>query len=141
MDSNVLSTYEVVVDRYGKKHKVFSVRFKDVKTVTKFTESYSFDMFPAYLLAPVLDEDGKPEVDKDGHIVYDNGFYDDLMEVIELALDGRETREQIDEWLDMATAQEIVDKFLGLSQFKKKLNQVAMLNGAISSQVSSATQA
>lgn len=141
MDENVLSTYEVVVDRYGKKHKVYSVRFKDVKTVTKFTENYSPDLFVTYLLAPVLDDDGKPETDKDGHIVYDNGFYDDLMEVIELALDGRETREQIDEWLDMATAQEIVDKFLGLSQFKKKLNQVAMLNGAISSQVLSATQA
>lgn len=141
MDDNVLSTYEVVADRYGKKHKVFSVRFKDVKTVTKFTESYSPELFPAYLLAPVLDEDGKPELDKDGHIVYDNGFYDDLMEVIELALDGRETREQIDEWLDMATAQEVVEKFLGLSQFKKKLNQAAMLNGAISSQASSATQA
>lgn len=141
MDENVLSVYETVVDRYGKKHKVFSVRFKDVKTVTKFTESYSPELFPAYLLAPVLDEDGKPEVDKDGHIVYDNGFYDDLMEVIELALDGRETKDQIDAWLDMSTAQEIVEKFLGLSQFKKKLNQVATLNGVISSQASSATQA
>jgi hypothetical protein len=141
MDENVLSTYEVVVDRYGKKHKVYSVRFKDVKTVTKFTENYSPDLFTTYLLAPVLDDDGKPETDKDGHIVYDNGFYDDLMEVIELALDGRETKEQIDEWLDMATAQVIVDKFLGLSQFKKKLNQIATLNGGTSLPALSATLA
>jgi hypothetical protein len=141
MDENVLSRYEVVVDRYGKKHKVYSVRFKDVKTVTKFTENYSPDLFTTYLLAPVLDDDGKPETDKDGHIVYDNGFYDDLMEVIELALDGRETKEQIDEWLDMATAQVIVDKFLGLSQFKKKLNQIATLNGGTSLPALSATLA
>lgn len=129
------------MDRYNKKHKVFSVRFKDVKTVTNFTEKYSPDLFPAYLLAPVMDEDGKPEVDKDGHIIYDNGFYDDLMEVIELALDGRETREQIDKWLDMQTARQIVEKFLGLSQFKKKLSQMAMANGGTFLQASSATQA
>lgn len=141
MDSNVLSTYEVVVDRYGKKHKVYSVRFKDVKTVTSFTEKYSPDLFPAYLLAPVLDEDGQPEVDKDGHIVYDNGFYDDLMELVEIALDGRESREQIDEWLDMATAQEVVEKFLGLSQFKKKLSPMVRASGETSLPVSSATQA
>ena len=141
MDSNVLSTYEVVVDRYGKKHKVFSVRFRDVKTVTSFTEKYSPDLFPAYLLAPVLDEDGQPEVDKDGHIIYDNGFYDDLMELVEIALDGRESREQIDEWLDMATAQEVVEKFLGLSQFKKKLSPMVRASGETSLPASSATQA
>lgn len=133
MDSNVLSVYETIIDRYGKKHKIFSVRFKDVSTVTNFTEHYSPDLFPMYLLAPVLDDDGKPEVDADGNLKYDNGFYDELMEIVGLALDGRETKEQIDEWLDMNTAQIIIDKFLGLSQFKKKVNQMASLSGATSS--------
>jgi len=54
MDENVIAAYEVVKDRYNKKHKVFSVRFKDIQTVTKFTETYSPEYFGAYLIAPVV---------------------------------------------------------------------------------------
>lgn len=121
MENNVLSVYDVVIDRNGKKHKVFSVRFKDLQTVTSFTEKYNPDCFGMYLMAPVFDEDsGEVQKTKDGSIDYNNGFYDDLMEVIDLALDGRETRDEIGEWLDMAIAKDIVMKFLGLSTMKKK---------------------
>ena len=121
MENNVLSVYDVVIDRYGKKHKVFSVRFKVLQTVTSFTEKYNPDCFGMYLMAPVFDEDsGEVQKDKDGNIDYNNGFYDDLMEVIELALDNRETRDEIDQWLDMELAKEIILKFLGLSTMKKK---------------------
>lgn len=116
---NTISVYDVVIDRNNKKHKVFSVRFKDLQTVTSFTEKYNPDCFGMYLLAPVLDDDGNV-VNKDGSIDYNNGFYDDLMEIIELALDGRETRDEIDQWLDMAIAKEIVMKFLGLSTMQPK---------------------
>lgn len=119
MENNVLSVYDVVIDRYNKKHKVFSVRFKDLQTVTSFTEKYNPECFGQYLLAPVFD-DGEIQKDKDGNIDYNNGFYDDLMEVIELALDNRETRDEIDQWLDMELAKEIILKFLGLSTMKKK---------------------
>lgn len=132
MEDNPISMYETVIDRYGKKHKVYSVRFKDVRTVTKFTEKYSPDAFGMYILSPVLDEDGNPEVDRDGNINYNNGFYDDLLEVIELALDERESREQIETWLDVNTAREIVMVFLGLSQFKKKVMSSLTPNGEIS---------
>lgn len=122
MDSvNTIAMYETVTDRYNKKHKVYSVRFKDLQTVTAFTEKYSPDYFGEYMLAPVIDEDGKVEIDSEGNINYDNGFQDDLMEIVLLALDNRETREQVEEWLDLVLAREIVMKFLGLSQFKKKL--------------------
>ena len=118
---NTISMYETVTDRFNKKHKVFSVRFKDLQTVTSFTEKYSPDFFAEYMLAPVIDDDGNVEVDKDGNINYDNGFKEDLMEMVMLALDNRETQEQIEEWLDLVLAREIIMKFLGLSQFKKKL--------------------
>ena len=121
MENNVLSVYDVVIDRNGKKHKVFSVRFKDLQTVTSFTEKYNPDCFCMYLMAPVFDEDsGEVQKTKDGSIDYNNGFYDDLMEIITLALDDRETSEEISEWLDMAIAKDIVLKFLGLSTMKKK---------------------
>lgn len=118
---NTIALYETVTDRHNKKHKVFSVRFKDLQTVTSFTEKYNPDCFGEYMLAPVIDDDGNVEIDSEGNINYDNGFHDDLMEIVLLALDNRETREQVEEWLDLVLAREIIMKFLGLSQFKKKL--------------------
>ena len=120
-NTNTISMYETITDRYNKKHKVFSVRFKDLQTVTSFTEKYNPNYFAEYALAPVLNDDGSVDVDSEGNINYDNGFHDDLMEMVLLALDNRETREQVEEWLDLALAKEIIMKFLGLSQFKKKL--------------------
>ncbi len=120
MENNTISMYETVVDRNNKKHKVFSVRFKDMQIVTSFTEHYDPRFLSMYMLAPVV-EDGEVVKDKDGKIDYNNGFHDDLLEIIECALDYRESREQIEEWLDMALAKEIIEKFLGMSQFKKKV--------------------
>lgn len=119
-NENTLTLYETIRDRNGKKHRIYSARFKDLQTITDFTEKYNADTFGLYMLAPVLDENGEVERDADGNINYNNGFVDDLMEIVELALDHRETREQIEEWLDLDIAKEIVLMFLGLSSFKKK---------------------
>lgn len=119
-NDNTLTLYETVRDRYGKKHRIYSVRFKDLQIVTEFTEKYNPDAFGYYALAPVMDEDGNIERKPDGSINYDNGFLDDLYEMVGLALDHRETREQIEEWLDLDLAKEIIKVFLGLSSFKKK---------------------
>ena len=119
-EENTLSVYRIVRDRYGKKHKVYSARFKDIQTVTDFTTKYDPSSFALYAMAPVIDEDGEVETLPDGRINFDNGFADDVMEIVELALDHRETREQINEWLDLETAAQIVELLLGLSTFKKK---------------------
>ena len=120
MENNTISLYETVIDRYNKKHKVFSVRFKDMQIVTSFTEKYNPEFLTVYLLAPAV-EDGEIVKDKNGKVDYNNGFHDDLLEIIECALDYRETREQIEEWLDMNIARQIIELFLGMSQFKKKV--------------------
>ena len=120
-NTNSISLYETVTDRNNKKHKIYSVRFKDMQIVTSFTSKYTPIGFIQYLMAPVLDEDGMPELLPDGTVNMNNGFEDDLMEIIECALDYRESREQIMEWLDMKLAEEIVQTFLGISQFKKKV--------------------
>lgn len=119
MEQNTISMYETVVDRYNKRHKVFSVRFKDMQIVTSFTEKYNPEFLSMYMFAPVM-EDGEVVKDRNGNIDYDNGFHDDLLEIIECALDYRESREQIEEWLDMKLAKEIIEIFIGMSQFKKK---------------------
>ena len=119
-EENSVSVYRVIRDRYGKKHKVYSARFKDIQTVTDFTTKYDPGSFALYAMAPVIDEDGEVDMLPDGRVNFDNGFADDVMEIVELALDYRETREQINEWLDLETAAQIVELLLGLSTFKKK---------------------
>ena len=119
-EENTLTVYKTIKDRYGKKHRVYSARFKDMQTITEFTTKYSPMAFSLYALAPVLDGDGNPETTKDGKIRFDNGFVDDLLEMVDLALDHKESKEEIMEWLDIETAKEIVNLLLGLSSFKKK---------------------
>ena len=120
-EENVVSVYRTVKDRYGKKHKIYSARFKDIQTVTDFTTKYDPESFALYAMAPVIDEDGEIEQTPDGKVNFDNGFVDDVLEIVELALDHRETKEQINEWLDLEVAKEIVLLLLGMSTFKKKL--------------------
>lgn len=62
MEQNTISMYETVVDRYNKRHKVFSVRFKDMQIVTSFTEKYNPEFLSMYMFAPVMEDD---EVVKD----------------------------------------------------------------------------
>ena len=47
-------------------------------------------------------------------------FMSGIYEIIEMALDYKETREEIKEWLDFNLITLIIQEFLGLSQFKKK---------------------
>lgn len=142
-NENVIGLYEVVRDRYGKKHKVYSAKLKDMQTVTHFTERYNPDSFGLYLFSPVVDEDGEIEHDAEGNINYDNGFREDLMEIIDLALDHRESHKQIEEWLDLDVARLIIITFLRVSQFKKNnpLNAERRRIGEILSPVLSKTQA
>lgn len=143
INDNVIGLYEIVRDRYGKKHKVYSAKLKDMQTVTHFTERYNPDSFGLYLFSPVVDADGEIDMDAEGNINYDNGFRDDLMEIIDLALDHRESRKQIDEWLDLDVARLIILTFLRVSQFKKNspLSAERRHIGEILSPVLSRTQA
>lgn len=120
-EENTLTSYEIYRDRYGKKHRIYSARFKDLQTITDFTTKYDPTKFGMYAMSPVLDEEGEIEYLPDGRINFNNGFIDDLFEIIELALDHRENREQIEEWLDFENAKTIVGMLLNLSSFKKKV--------------------
>lgn len=117
--------YSEIKDREGKVHKVYSCKLKDLNKLTKFTTSYN----PLYLqiqaLEPWLDEKGEPKLDenKDPMFMFQNPeFMDGIYEIIEMALDHKEKREDIEKWLDFKLINEIVQEFLGLSQFKKKVS-------------------
>lgn len=53
-EENTLSVYRTVRDRYGKKHRGYSARFKDILKVTDFTTKYDPQSFALYAMYPVL---------------------------------------------------------------------------------------
>ena len=80
-----------------------------------------------YLQVQMLDiwyeDNGEPKQNENGQVMYmyqNDSFMNGIYEVIELALNYKETKEQILEWLDFKLIEEIITIFLGLSQFKKK---------------------
>lgn len=113
--------YEVVKDRSGKKHKVYSVMIKDRMVLSRFLETYNPDTLFLRLMQPKLDIDDIPERDADNNIVYDDEPVNELVEIIALALDGKESTTQINQWLDLDIANEIIAVTTRLSQFKKKV--------------------
>ena len=81
-----------------------------------------------YLQVQMLDiwyeDNGEPKQNENGQVMYmyqNDSFMNGIYEVIELALNYKETKEQILEWLDFKLIEEIITIFLGLSQFKKKV--------------------
>lgn len=76
----------MVRDRYGKKHKVYSEWFKNIQTVNDFTTKYDSESFALYVMAPVIVEDGEVDMLMDGRVNFNNGFADDVLEIVELAL-------------------------------------------------------
>ena len=120
-EKDSFSCYETVKDRNGKKHKIYSVMVNDRFTVAKFMETYNPDLLFMRFIQPVIDSDGIEEIDANGDPVYDSEPVDDLLEIIDLALDKRESREEILKWLDIDTANEIIFRFARMSQLKKKL--------------------
>lgn len=115
---------EKVVDRDGNSHEIYSCKLKDLNKLTAFTSKYNPMYLQVQMLDIWLDESGEPKVDMNGNTMYmyqNDSFMNGIYEIIELALNYKETRKQILEWLDFKLIEEIITIFLGLSQLKKKV--------------------
>ena len=119
----LLGYYETIKDRTGKMHRIYSCKLKDLCKLKEFTTKYNPIYLQIQALEPWLDEEGKPKLDKDNTplLMFQNPeFMDGIYEVVLMALDYKETKEEITEWLDFNLLIEIIQIFLGISQFKKK---------------------
>lgn len=122
--NSFLGLTEKVVDRDGNSHEIYSCKLKDLNKLTAFTSKYNPMYLQVQMLDIWLDESGEPKVDMNGNTMYmyqNDSFMNGIYEIIELALNYKETRKQILEWLDFKLIEEIITIFLGLSQFKKKV--------------------
>ena len=123
--TNVYTLSETVVDSENHKHKVFPVPILYLSEVAQFLASVNTDFIFGSFLVPDIDEDGTISRDETtGKIIYGTSMIDDLIHIVEIALRFHETPESIRSWLDICLAQEIIEILIGLSQVKKKTEQV-----------------
>ena len=123
--TNVYTLSETVVDSENHKHKIFPVQISYIGEVAQFLASVNTDFIFGSFLVPDLDEDGAISRDeKTGKIIYGTSMIDDLVHIVEIGLRFKETQSEIRQWLDICLAQEIIEILIGLSQVKKKTEQM-----------------
>ncbi len=111
--------FEVIVDRYGKEHKIFPALLKDFAEIRHLTMKFNDQAMLANILQPKFEEDGTLVKTEDGDIEYDNSAIEAMLEIIVMALNGKESREQIDKWLDFKIARRIIEIYYDISHLKK----------------------
>ena len=102
MNSIPLTSGSVIVDRFGVEHKVHSVLLKDMKKLRELLPKID----PIVTVNNVLDTDDSGEPDFSA--------YKALLEIIKMTLDEKQSKCQIEKWLDAEIARKIVKVALDL---------------------------
>lgn len=102
MNSIPLTSGSVIVDRFGVEHKAHSVLLKDMKKLRELLPKID----PIVTVNNVLDTDDNGEPDLSA--------YEALLEIIKMTLDEKQSKRQIEKWLDAETARKIVKVALDL---------------------------
>lgn len=109
----------IVVDRYGREHKVYPAKLVWKDEIRRLTVRFNDAQIISNLLNYEVDKDtGKP-IFEDDELVYNDQAFDALMDIIVFALDEKETKEQILQWIDVALVREIIEVFYDISNLKK----------------------
>ena len=124
---NVYTLCETVVDFDGKKHKVYPTPWEYTQNVSYLLSKLNIDFpFNSLMINDIEISDGITGIKRldNGHISYGQEIKDEIIEVIEIGLRFKETKEQIKKWMDIGLAKEIIEIMIGLSQIKKKTEQM-----------------
>jgi hypothetical protein len=114
----------IIVDRYGKEHKVFPAKLKWKDEIRRLSPKFDDTLILANYLNVKRDEEGKPVEDLiEGEIEFDDEALDAMFEVLVLAFDNKYTKEQIEEFMDLELARQAFEVFWNISNLKKKMKQ------------------
>ena len=116
--------FEIIVDRFNKEHKIYPALLKDFAEIRHLTMKFNDQAMLANILQPKFESDGTLVKTDDGDIEYDNSAIDAMMEVILMALNGKENKEQVEKWLDFKIARRIIEIYYDISHLKK--NEMTM---------------
>ena len=127
--SNLYAQSEIIYDYNGKKHRVYPCPIKHLNEVTSYLSTVNVDFPFGSFMVPEYDQEGAVlRNEANGRLVYGITACNELLDVMEIAVRFEETREEIEEWLDVALAQEIIETLIGFSQVKKKKEAQAIVS-------------
>lgn len=108
-----------VLGRDNQMHEVKPMLLKYTDKVISLSKKLIRDDVMFANIMPPKMENGLPVIDNNGDIVIDKEPYKAMIGLLELATG--EKKAQIEEWCDLAIAQEIIDKFWCVSSLKKNM--------------------
>jgi len=115
------TSFGIVVDRKGREHKIYPALLKKKDELRHLTPKFDDNFILLNIMMPQRNDEGQIETDWDGQIEWSDEAYDAMMEVLMMAFDYKYTREQIEEFVDVAMIPKILDIFYDLSGYRKKL--------------------
>ena len=112
--SAYLSKLEFILDESGKKHYVYPMKLKDLYEVQELFSKINDE----FVILNLPTE----ETNDDGEVILNTEKYDVMWELLELAL--HDTKDNIEQWIDLLQVSEVLAMYRNVSQLKKKLNQM-----------------
>jgi hypothetical protein len=110
-----------ILGRDEKMHEVKPMLLKYTDKVISLSKRLVRDDVMFANIMPPKYENGLPVIDGKGDIVTDKEPYKAMIGLLEIATNERKT--QIEEWCDLAIAQEILDRFYCISNLKKNMKE------------------
>ena len=113
--ANVYGNYDEVIDRKGKKHRVYPALFGQMKLVVDLTSKFIVEFIPAYFYESEVPEHKES--------------LDAIFELLIMAFDEKYAREDIEKFMDAKLAQQTIELFTGISGYKKKVAELIKMSG------------
>ena len=131
----IKTKYYIYIDKDEKEHTIRPCIIDEVEEVIRLYNKIDTDIMFNNLPQPMLkyDKDGKAILDKQGNFVLqidrktkepklDYTRFDAMKQLLEKALD--EDYDELKKWVDVENSIDIIDKYVGISKLKKKMEQM-----------------
>jgi hypothetical protein len=110
--SDPFTSYADIICRDGVKRRVYPAKLKYKDIIRDLSQKFD----DTVIISNVYDFNGDS---KDNHVAWDA-----MMEVLYIAFDKKFTKEEIEDFLDLALARQVFEIFYDISSFKKKQAQM-----------------
>lgn len=117
--SNTLIPQEKYIMLNGKEYKIYPMLLKDYNRVERLLSKINDQYLYLNLPSPILDKDGKEQLDANGKVKYDYVAFNSMCELFELAL--RIPRKELIAAIDLDNGVQLLDEYLAISGLKKKM--------------------
>ena len=135
MNEEVKTKSYIYIDNEDNEHVIKPCILSDIETVIRLYNKIDTEFMFNNLPQPIIkyDKDGKVKLDKDGNIVFtidkitkepklDYTKFNAMKKLLEMALN--EEYDELSKWVNMEDSVDIIDKYVGVSQLKKKMEQM-----------------